>query len=196
MEDQFKEVELEAPVSEGQLHCAFVAITAWVPLYEHYEDDSMSEERRNALYPVVVMQSRWDGHMGFVGGKVDKLDRGDPKRAIVREAAEEVNFPVDYESLVHVVSHESETMRLDCFRIDLGINTMQDLQWFLEDAAQASQTICEGTTVIAHLCDYGSNRGWHNLRNSNVLSSAVGLELDKIRALLLADIPERGIIAY
>lgn len=196
MEEHFKEVPLDAPVSEGKLHCAFVAITMWLPLYEHYEDDSMSEEHRKGLYPVVVMQSRWDGHMGFVGGKVDKKDKGDPRLAIIREASEEINFPVDYESLLHVVSHESEKMRLDCFQIHLGVAHMSQAHWLLEDASQADQTICEGSTVIAHLCDYGSNRGWHNLRNSNVLSSAVAAELDKIRELMLAHIPERGIVAY
>ena len=192
----FKEVPFETPIPEGMTHCAFVALTAFVKLYEHYPDATMPKERREAFYPVTVMQARWDGHLGFVGGKLDAADKGDARRAVVREAAEEINFPVDYESLAHVVTHATDTVRLDFFQIDLGTLTMGQVRWILVDSADADQTICEGTSIIAHLCDYGADRGWNNLHNSNMLSSMVKEELEKIRARMWQVAPEGTIFTY
>ena len=193
---EFNEVPFATPVPEGHAHTAFFFVVFWAPIYAHYPDDVMNKEQREGLYPLIVMQNRWDGHLGGVGGKVDPSDKGDARKACVREGSEEINLPVDYTKLVPLVSHQSETTRIDAFIYDLGTLTMDQAHWILEDAAQATHTICEGTTAMMHLCDYGKGRGWPNLRSSNMLSTMVGEELDAVMAYLVANQPEGAFIVW
>lgn len=196
MSEVFHEVELDAPVAEGKKRMCFMAPFTWVQIYKNYHDDEMPPERRDGFYPLTLMLHRWDGVSGFPGGKMDAEDFNDPRRTVIREAAEEINHTVDYEGLRPLVSHESADRRIDCFYYDLGVCSSDQIQWILEDAAKSTQALSEGTLVVRHLCDYGGGRGWPNLRACNMLSTLVAEELDKLIAHLIANQPPGAIVAY
>lgn len=195
MSDEFVQVPTDSKVPEFITHCAFVFISGWVPLYVDYPDAGMPPEHRNGLYPVTVLGMWWDGHLGAIGGKIDEGENA--REGVTREAEEEIDQELEPEDLVPLISHQSPKMRLDAFVYDLGTTTLDNLRYLLEDATTAEGAICELTPVIAHLCDYGNNnKGWNNLRNSNMLSTMVGEELDALREYMLANRPEGAIVAY
>ena len=194
MSETFVQVPFDAPVPEGINHCAFVFIFGWEKLYEHYEDPSMTPERKNAFYPVVVLGMRWDGHLGAIGGKVDKGETAE--EAVCRETDEEIAYELEIEDLRPLISHQSATMRLDAFMYDLGTSSLNNLRYLIADATEAEGAISELTPVIAHLCDYGNGQGWGNLRGSNMLSTMVAEELDALRKFMVENQPEGAIVAY
>lgn len=194
MDQNFIEVPANTPVPAGVMHASFVFICGWVPLYVSYDDPDMPEEHKKGLYPVTVLAMRWDGHLGAIGGKVDKGETAE--EAVCRETDEEIAYELEIEDLRPLISHQSATMRLDAFMYDLGTSSLNNLRYLIADATEAEGAISELTPVIAHLCDYGNNKGWGNLRGSNMLSTMVAEELDALRKFMVENQPEGAIVAY
>ncbi len=182
------EVPPDAPMPrDGFPEGVFVAVTAWAPLYADYDDPKMTAEYRAALFPVVLMNVRWDGRIGFPGGfreaGMGVLDTA------VKEAREEVNMVVTASELAHVVTHQTAAIRVHLFRCDLGVRTREQLTGILASAAWADHCIAEGSAAWVHLADYGRGKGYPALRAGGILATAVGEELDAVRAVMLADAP-------
>lgn len=178
---------VDALPREGFPEGIFVAVTAWSPLYADYDDPKMTAEYRAALFPVVLMNVRWDGRIGFPGGFREAgaglLDTA------VREAREEVNMTVDAASLAHVVTHQTAAIRVHLFQCNLGVRTREQLAGILTSTTWAPHCIAEGSAAWVHLADYGRGKGFPALRANGMLATAVGEELDVVRARMLADAP-------
>ena len=173
---------------EGKRSGAFVAVTAWAPIYADYDDPAMSAEYRTALFPMVLMIHRWDGKVGFVGGFVD--DGNTAEEQARKEGLEEIGVRLD-DRLTPLVSHETAGMTTHLYRYDLrGITPTVAMRVIVGVAAQAELVVAEGHAFWAHLADYGRNRGWRTLRDASNLSDAVGEELDAVRAWMYANAPE------
>lgn len=182
------EVLRNAPMPrDGFPEGVFVAITAWSPLYADYNDPKMTAEYRASLFPVVLMNIRWDGRIGFPGGFRD-AGMGVPDTA-AKEALEEINMVVASSELAHVVTHQTAAIRVHLFRRDLGVMTREQLARILASAAEAEHCVAEGTAAWVHLADYGRGKGFHALRAGGMLATAVGEELDAVRAEMFADAP-------
>lgn len=175
-------------VVEGKLQGVFIALTAWVCIYADYHGN-LPEAARKAMYPMVLMMQRWDGAIGFPGGKVDAGE--DLVGAAVREAFEEAGLVIFPSALTPLYAHEAGNIVVNLFRVDrsLAASTFESLRRTLRDAADARDAIAEGSPFWAHLADYGKDGGWKRLRNSNMLSTAVAEELDAVRAAMYADAP-------
>lgn len=77
-------------------------------------------------------------------------------------------------------------MVVSLYRVDVN-DSVYD---WIEAASLADHSVAEGNAFWAHLADYGRGAGWERLRNSNNLSTAVGEELDAVRAWMYANAPE------
>jgi ADP-ribose pyrophosphatase YjhB (NUDIX family) len=170
---------------EGKREGVFIAFTAWSRIYENYEDPTMTDEYRASLFPLVLMMHRWDGAIGFVGGFIDK-GRSIEEQAEI-EAEEEVGVDRHKITLLPLIAHETDRMVVNLYRLDVSDDSVYG---WIEEASLADHSVAEGNAFWAHLADYGRGAGWERLRNSNSLSTAVGEELDAIRAWMYANAPE------
>lgn len=62
--------------------------------------EGVPESHRDRRIPSVYMVMRWDGTLGFFGGRVDPGET--IEQAAVREVFEEANLDIDPEALVHI----------------------------------------------------------------------------------------------
>lgn len=167
---------------------AFVAVTAWSPVYADYDSATLTRSQRTSLHPLVMMVHRWDGQIGFVGGLVEG-GRLPAEQAVV-EAREEVGLTIDARQLVPLVAHEAARIVVRLYHLHLGVLPVATLRACLRDAADAEHSIAEGNAFWAHLGEYPEGRGWPALRRSSSLANSVGEELDAVRAALFANAPE------
>lgn len=191
MSDAVQEVPF-GTIVEGKRVGAFVAVTAWAPIYADYDDPTMTAEYRASLFPMVLMIHRWDGAIGFVGGFLDEGNTIEEQAR--KEGVEEIGVTFDAR-LVPLVSHETKWMTVHLYHYDLcrdlgGITPTAAMRIVAGSAARAQHSVAEGNAFWAHLADYGRGKGWRRLRDSNVLSDAVGEELDAVRAWMYANAPE------
>ena len=161
---------------------SFLALTSWAKVYK---------KDLNHFVPLVAMQMRWDGTLGFIGGKVEKNES--IIDTLVRESKEEANFSIypeaSSENIKHVITVETQTAVVHLHQYDLGILTQKQLSNILANASQADYSILEGSLVWVHLAVYEEGKtGWDNLINSK-LQSAVYEELIKLREIMLKEQP-------
>lgn len=184
---QPQEIDPNTPLPEGMKEAAFLAITAWCAIYRDYDDPSMSPQNRTALYPMVLMNVRWDGRIGFVGGFVEKGHT--LRHTVVKEALEEVAVAIapDFET-PHVVSHQTDRIRVHAFEAYYGVVPLSTLLYILAGASHSDHAVAEGCAVWVHLADYGRGKGFDTLLKSP-LATAVAEELVAIRTRMYANAP-------
>lgn len=187
-------------VVPGKHQGVFVAVTAWARVWaEHHAAKSGDARDARYLYPLVLMMQRWDGAIGFPGGKVDPGET-DLLAAGVREGFEEAGISLVASDLSPVCAHEADRIVVNLLHVEAGRHeqsfnliremSMDFLREILRNAASARDAIAEGSPFWAHLADYGKGQGWRKLRDSNMLSTAVGEELDAVRAAMYANAPD------
>ena len=175
-----------------------LAITAWSPIYDTYPGDHGRIGKR--YIPLAFMFQRWDGRLGWFGGKVDPKDRAEPdtypgenlacKKAAVRETLEEGGIDVEEDMIHQFLSHTTDLYLVRMFHWDLRATSVSNLREILRDAMRRPEmNFAEGCPVLVHLADYGHGRGWANLINGNNLMPGVREELITLRAHLYADAP-------
>ena len=81
---------------------AFLALHTRHPVYAHYEEGTLVDHNKHI--PLLLMIMRWDGYLGFPGGKVE--DGESPLQAALREAYEEVGASFSEEELSRITFHE------------------------------------------------------------------------------------------
>lgn len=161
-------------VIPGKTQASFVALMAESQIYIDYGEKDMDDATKKAWYPVVLMFNRWDGKIGFVGGKVDKNET--VKQAVVREAREEANLWLYQSDLTGVCCHETDKMTLYFHKYSIGRVDVMLLRDIIASAAKAKNSVSEGNVYWAHLSEYAVG----NLLNANNLSDAVKEEILEI----------------
>lgn len=202
-----REIKFDEMISSGKKRGAFLAITAWTPIYKYYDAISISREARDALYPLVLMLKRWDGKEGFVGGFVE--DHETTEDALVRETMEEAGvllqkFPdclvmmdaaedecvLTDRRVTPLIAHEADAMAAYLYHLPLGVVDAENLRRIMTNAARTAEHIfSEGCLLFEHLGDYGREKGWEKLHHSNTLSPMVREELEILRDTLYASAP-------
>lgn len=165
---------------EGKKNGVFVAITTESQIYKNYHDPNMTEEYKNAYYPLVLMVERWDGKTGFIGGFQEP--NMSLYETVVKETVEEAGIKEGFvePQFVPVCAHELEWIVVHMYHINLGKQPLDILRAFLSEGSMAEHCISEGCLKWVHLADYGKNKGINTLLGSNVLASAVKEELEVI----------------
>ena len=86
---------------------AFIAIFCEDSFYRNY--DYLTEDKRNFIIPLVLMLNRWDGKIGFIGGKIDEGESH--LQCIIIELKEEIGYDLlneSQEKVKFVCSHKEK----------------------------------------------------------------------------------------
>lgn len=163
----------------GKRDCVFGAIV--FPNYKPYE--KYEEERlRHQRHHLVTMINRWDGRLGFPGGKVEPGES--LAEALDREMQEEIGIPLPTStgSWRWICSHELENVVVHLFTIDGTTlpytNTPRKVMEAVTSAKHAISETCGA--FMLHMADYALP----TVLNSNMLASAVREELLEIKTYL------------
>lgn len=109
----------------GKSDMAFVIFYCkYAKPYRNYEQ--LPAERRSINIPLIFMNSRFDGKLGFVGGNVDTTDLT-LEDAVVRESLEEVNFRINKPRLKYFTTFANDTRHITSFLYELSEKEMLDL---------------------------------------------------------------------
>lgn len=107
---------------------AFIAF--YTKPYHHYQTN---EECRNwgekawfAKIPLLGVMHRWDGSLGFVGGKVDKNET--LLESAIRECKEEINGEIKESQLKLLCSHEMKGQNTHLFICEVTPDDIYELQ--------------------------------------------------------------------
>lgn len=118
---------------------AFVAIVCReIRPYVNYSKP-ISGDRRRAI-PRVLMQVRWDGLIGFPGGKVDPGET--LRQACVREAREEIGIEIPESVPVPVCSHLLGNFAAHLYAIEVGCDVFRRAVRGAWDAEDAEAEVC------------------------------------------------------
>jgi len=111
----------------GAIYCEGEAATA------HGYYTGVPKELRGDQIPLVLMLLRWDGFVGFPGGKVDEGE--DLITALRRELREEINFNVDPKkaNLLCSLATQNDDRHIHCYEYNVGKS------WFRHAITQAAQ---------------------------------------------------------
>ena len=124
-------------------NAAFVAMVCRDTIYKGY--DRVPEHVQDQVFGQVLMNNRWDGCIGFPGGKVD----GDETltQAAMREVLEEVNFEIaDPDKLIPIATHTvREGLNVHLFGIEISTT---DRDFILENAHKGADSSAEVEGVM------------------------------------------------
>lgn len=165
--------------------------------------NGLSKEDRGKNIPLVFMIVRWDGYIGFAGGKVDEGET--LIQALCRESKEEINFDVDPERAVLFCSFSANEWRwgkgnsaegFDAFQNQENVVTRhihcyeykvteEELRQAIRQAPDAEHFLAEiqgvFATQIANFKTDKDYKGFTEFRRNNFKATA-GLELDYLIA--------------
>ena len=159
-----KTIEFDKKIN-GKRQAAFVTLYAldskpWL----NYQ--GLPDEKRQRVVPTCVMINRYDGKMGFVGGFVEPKES--LEEAVRREVKEEIGYSISL-PLKEVVAHELDNITTYSFALKLPYLELLRIQ---QEALKAPHFGSELTGVfLAHLYDYGGQRGLVNLMGNNLAPS-------------------------
>lgn len=171
----FEKVELGCTGNGTELNCVFVSILAKnVQPYANYKEVKKLRDRE-LVVPMVLAQMRWDGSIGFPGGKVDEEDkingcltRESLINALCREMNEEINMSLDkinkdnFKELCTFRDTE-EDVYIHNFIYEV---TADDLIPITQNALKSPHIISENCgNVFLHLVNYSDTKGINNLLN-------------------------------
>jgi U8 snoRNA-decapping enzyme len=110
-------------VNNGKPHAAFVAILAKLDASELLKENEFKNIKENPSQKILMVH-RWDGRIGFPGGKVDEGET--LVEAAMREVYEEAGFRNKIKDEV-ICSYELPNINVHVFVNDLGTITQEKL---------------------------------------------------------------------
>lgn len=169
-----------------ELNCVFVSILAKnVQPYINYREPK-NLRRKDLKVPIVLAQMRWDGSIGFPGGKVDDTDkingvvtRDSLINALCREINEEINIPLDkidknnFQELCTFKDTKEDTGESIYIHNFIYKVEEKDLIPILKNALNSPNIISENCgNILLHLVDYSDSKGLNNLLSHRYSGSA------------------------
>ena len=96
-------------------------------VYKYY--DETGPEQRKILIPLVLMQLRWDGTLGFLGGLVNKGE--ELIEALVREAKEEFALIIDKKlskEIKLLSTYADDSINIHCYYLEVNYEKIKEIQ--------------------------------------------------------------------
>lgn len=157
-------------IEEGKAQRVFlVPFARKCRVFEHYEevDDSIKE----LPIPLVLMQLRGDGKIGFAGGKVEKGES--LITALKRESYEEYALDIDEEMLMKIKplsTYANEKSNIHSFMIELDYDT---IKLFQENASKSKHFLAEVQGYnLPQIVDYCNGKGIKEYLKNNFSGTA------------------------
>ncbi|GCD12649.1 NUDIX domain-containing protein [Clostridium tagluense] len=150
-------------IRQDKQNCVFASIFCRnANPYKRYEEVEGLEVR----IPLVLMQMRWDGGLGFVGGKVDKEDKINGmitqevlKNALIREVKEEINLDLlDRENLKPLCTYQDKNVDIHNFSLEVS----EEIFYFIfKNSVNSEHMITENSgNVVCHVANYKDDKGY------------------------------------
>lgn len=183
----FKKIETGL-IEEGKSQRVFlVPFARECRIFEHYEevDDSIKE----LPVPLLLMQLRGDGKLGFAGGKVEKGES--LITALKREADEEYALDIDETMLKKIKplsTYATKNSNIHSFMIELDYDT---IKLFQQNASKSKHFLAEVQGYnLPPIVDYANGKGIKEYLKNNFSGTAKQeiLDLLKIEQLVSAEL--------
>lgn len=164
---------LRHPKNKDMVFCAIYCPLAQPYLnYDHIED-----KLKPTVVPLVLMQVRWDGYLGFPGGNVDPGEELLP--AVLRELDEEINYQPNEE--ISLMCSFSQTDRhIHCFSHAIHEEKVVEI---IRQSTYARHFLAENQGLFAFQMKNFGKDGWSVFRKNKFKGSA-GEELDVLHKII------------
>lgn len=167
--NQYQIIEnlLEEPNKKQMVFCAIY--TVGKPYSEY---DYLEKSKRGIDIPLVLMQVRWDGFIGFPGGKVD--DGESLVDAVIREMYEEISFVGDASNLVPLCSFSTDIYNIHCFSYEVEFSLLKEI---IQKSTTGEHFLSENQGCFALQLAEFEKGGYREFQKHNFKATA-GLELE------------------
>jgi U8 snoRNA-decapping enzyme len=158
---------------EGKLQCVFGVIycTDAQP-YKNY--DHVGKEVQTLQIPLVLMQMRWDGQIGFAGGKVDEGEN--LKQALARELKEEIDFDVPEHLITPLATFKSDKANIHSFAIRVCYDKLLEIK---NNSVNSQHNVAENLgSIFAPIIN--SKYGEYNNFLQNKFCATAKMELEAL----------------
>lgn len=186
MESNFIKLET-GTILQDKPHCVFVSILCerTRPFLKYIYAKKYRE--KHLVIPMTMMQMRWDGTIGFPGGKVDLEDYIDGKvteeclkNALLREMREEINVKeswIDKDNFERLCTFTDGEFYIHNFTYRVNYRTFKKI---FRRSISSEHIFSENCgSIVCHLYNYTEEKGINNILKHNFCATA-GLELKEL----------------
>lgn len=169
--DKFRQCD-KLEINQKKLNCVFMSF------YSYIKVDNKHTSGSDGLTPVVLMQMRFDGALGFPGGKVERSDYSGNlneyslKKALIRELKEEINLDmyIDFSKVNHLSTFASDDLYIHNFSYRLTEEQFMNIFKKSNNPLNVSEN---AGCVICHLNNFGNGRGYRNFQRNNFKATSL-----------------------
>ena len=115
-------------IEAGKNQSVFLIIFAReCQVYKDYSETG--PEQREKLIPLVLMQHRWDGTVGFPGGLVNEGEA--LIKALIRESEEELAFEISeelYKKIQPLATYSDESINIHSYYLEVSYEKIKEIQ--------------------------------------------------------------------
>lgn len=184
--DKFKELN-KNEILQDKPHCVFVSIVCRNA--EPFKKNKEEKKYRNKDKKVTLclMQMRWDGSLGFPGGKIDNNEIENNIvteeiliNGLIREMEEEIGLnrnKINPNNFKKLCTFTDDKFYIHNYIYDVDF---EEFEYIFKNSINSQNIISENCgSVVLHLTDYSSDKGIPNLLQHRY-SATAKLELLKL----------------
>lgn len=168
--DKFKQCD-KLEINQKKLNCVFMSFYSYIKIKNKFTG-------KEELTPVVLMQMRFDGAIGFPGGKVEKSDYSGNlneyslKKALLRELKEELNLDmyIDFNKVNHLTTFASDDLYIHNFTYKLS---EKDFMKVFRDSNNPLNISENAGCIVCHLNNFGNGKGYRNFQRNNFKATSL-----------------------
>lgn len=151
----------------------FVAFVTEAPVYKDYSEGDLHGSSKNV--PLVLMNHRWDGRIGFAGGMVETGES--LWDAVCRETFEELGHVMQKGDAQLVCSHETPKLVTSLYVVKA---TPEEFKRILLEQGTAEHFLSEGSFFSVHFQNYTTKKPAMDTFMRNQFAPTVVAEINEL----------------